>query len=95
MSAKACAPAGPGKSWETIAWKTAQARTKKLQMRIAKAQTEGRRGKVQALQRLLVHSWMAKVLAVKRVTENRGKRTPGIGCRAYLHALISVSVPAS
>ena len=78
MSAKACAPAGPGKSWETIAWKTAQARTKKLQMRIAKAQTEGRRGKVQALQRLLVHSWMAKVLAVKRVTENRGKRTPGV-----------------
>lgn len=93
MSAKACAPAGPGKSWETIMWKTAQAQTKKLQMRIAKAQKEGRRGKVQALQRLLAHSWMAKVLAVKRVTENRGKRTPDIDC--LVHSLISISVPAS
>jgi RNA-directed DNA polymerase len=33
---------------------------------------------VKALQRLLTHSYSAKVLAVKRVTENKGKRTPGV-----------------
>jgi RNA-directed DNA polymerase len=39
---------------------------------------EGRWGKVKALQRLLTHSYSAKALAVKRVTENKGKRTPGV-----------------
>jgi RNA-directed DNA polymerase len=33
---------------------------------------------VKALQHLLTHSFSAKVLAVKRVTENQGKRTPGV-----------------
>ncbi len=35
-------------------------------------------GKVKALQRLLTRSFSGKMLAVKRVTENRGKRTPGV-----------------
>ena len=38
----------------------------------------GRWGKVKALQRLLTHSFSGKALAVKRVTENQGKRTPGV-----------------
>lgn len=38
----------------------------------------GRWGKVKALQRLLTHSFSAKVLAVRRVTENQGKNTPGV-----------------
>lgn len=38
----------------------------------------GRWGKVKALQRLLTHSFSAKALAVRRVTENKGKRTPGV-----------------
>jgi RNA-directed DNA polymerase len=33
---------------------------------------------VKALQRLLTHSFMAKALAVRRVTENQGKKTPGV-----------------
>jgi RNA-directed DNA polymerase len=33
---------------------------------------------VQALQHLLTHSFSAKALAVKRVTDNPGKRTPGV-----------------
>jgi RNA-directed DNA polymerase len=33
---------------------------------------------VKTLQRLLTHSFSGKVLAVKRVTENQGKRTPGV-----------------
>ena len=33
---------------------------------------------MKALQRFLVNSYSAKVLAVKRVSENDGKRTPGV-----------------
>ena len=47
-------------------------------MRIVKAQQERRYNKVKALQWLLTHSLYAKLLAVKRVTENKGKNTPGI-----------------
>ena len=43
-----------------------------------KAIQEGRWGKVRALQHLLTHSFSSKALAVRRVTENRGKRTPGV-----------------
>jgi RNA-directed DNA polymerase len=49
-----------------------------LQLRIVKAWQEGRRRKAKALQRMLVRSLSGKALAVKRVTENQGKRTPGV-----------------
>src|SRR5260370_7244935 len=39
---------------------------------------ENRWNKVKALQRLLTHSYSGKALAVRRVTENNGKRTPGV-----------------
>jgi RNA-directed DNA polymerase len=47
-------------------------------VRIAQATKVGRWGKVRALQRLLTHSYSGKVLAVRRVTENAGKKTPGV-----------------
>lgn len=47
-------------------------------MRIAKAEREGKRGKVKALQRLLTSSFYAKCLAVRRVTSNAGGKTPGV-----------------
>jgi RNA-directed DNA polymerase len=47
-------------------------------IRIAQATQAGKWGKVKALQRLLTHSISGKVLAVRRVTENTGKRTPGV-----------------
>jgi RNA-directed DNA polymerase len=47
-------------------------------MRIAKAVKERQRGKVKALQYLLTRSFYAKLLAVKRVTSNTGRHTPGI-----------------
>lgn len=56
---------------------------KRLQLRIAKATREGRWNKVKALQRLLTRSLAAKILAVKRVTENKGKRTPGVDGRVW------------
>lgn len=64
--------------WDTIDWQTAEKRVRRLQMRIAKATREGRHGKAKALQWLLTHSFDAKLLAVKRVSQNKGKNTPGI-----------------
>ncbi len=64
--------------WPAINWQKAHAIVRRLQARIVKAIQAGRWGKVKALQRLLTHSFSAKVLAIKRVTENQGKRTPGV-----------------
>lgn len=64
--------------WKSIDWKTVKAVVRRLQVRIAKAVREGRWGKVKALQWLLTHSFYAKILAVKHVTSNKGKRTPGV-----------------
>ena len=64
-------------NWTDINWKKAESHVFRLQLRIAKAEREGRRGKVKALQRLLTTSFAAKCLAVKRVTSSQGKNTPG------------------
>ena len=64
--------------WHQIDWYRAHQEVRRLQARIVKATQEGRWGKVQALQRLLTRSFSGKALAVKRVTENQGKRTPGV-----------------
>ena len=65
-------------AWDQIDWKQAERTVRRLQTRIAKATQQGRWNKVRALQRLLTHSYSGKALAVKRVTENRGKRTAGV-----------------
>ncbi|WP_188826310.1 group II intron reverse transcriptase/maturase [Brucella endophytica] len=64
--------------WDQANWPYIEATVERLQVRIAKATREGRWGKVKSLQRLLTRSHSGKMLAVKRVTENRGKNTPGV-----------------
>ena len=64
--------------WHAIDWPQAPRHVRRLQARIVKAVQAGRWGKVKALQHLLTHSFSAKALAVKRVTENPGQRTPGV-----------------
>src|SRR6267378_83159 len=64
--------------WYAIDWQTIHQNVRRLQVRIAQATKVGRWGKVRALQRLLTHSYSGKVLAVRRVTENDGKETPGV-----------------
>src|SRR5712691_7832443 len=64
--------------WYAIDWQAIQRNVRRLQVRIAQATKVGRWGKVRALQRLLTHSYSGKVLAVRRVTENEGKKTPGV-----------------
>jgi len=65
-------------SWKNINWMKHKSLVSRLQKRIVKAVQQGRWNKVKVLQRLLVNSLSAKLLAIKRVTENRGKRTAGV-----------------
>src|SRR5260221_449899 len=64
--------------WHDIPWYRTERNVRQLQARIVKATQEKRWGKVKALQRLLTHSFSGKALAVRRVTENQGKKTPGV-----------------
>ena len=73
---KVCAPSHPMFSGKEI--EQHKERVKKLQMRMVKAVEQQRYNKVRALQWLLTHSYSAKVLAVHKVTTNKGKKTPGV-----------------
>src|SRR5881227_3929326 len=64
-------------NWRTSDWSAVHRTVSRLQARIVKATQEGSWGKVNALQRLLTHSFSGKALAVRRVTENQGKKTAG------------------
>jgi len=72
------APTCGAVDWNAIDWRKANRTVRRLQARIVKAIKAGRWGKAKALQHLLTHSFSGKALAVRRVTENRGKRTPGV-----------------
>jgi RNA-directed DNA polymerase len=65
-------------AWHATNWRHAERTVRRLQARITQATQQGKWGKVKALQRLLTHSFSGKALAVRRVTENTGKRTPGV-----------------
>lgn len=64
--------------WHSIDWARCYREVRRLQARIVKATRDGKYGKVKALQWLLTHSFSGKALAVRRVTENQGRRTPGV-----------------
>lgn len=64
--------------WHGINWATCYRVVRRLQLRIVKATQEGGWNKVNALQWLLTHSYSGKALAVRRVTENQGRKTPGV-----------------
>jgi RNA-directed DNA polymerase len=72
------ATSGLGNYWMAINWSKVADEVSRLQMRIAKAVREEKWNKVKSLQWTLTHSFSAKLLAVKRVTFNRGARTPGV-----------------
>ncbi len=72
------APSQIMSSWHAINWRKVIQNVRRLQVRIVKATREGRWNKVKALQHLLKHSFSGRVLAVRRVTENQGKRTAGV-----------------
>src|ERR1700721_4479875 len=72
------APSRESAEWYAIDWPTINRNVRRLQVRIVQATKAGRWNKVKALQRLLTHSYSGKALAVRRVTENKGKKTPGV-----------------
>jgi RNA-directed DNA polymerase len=96
MAKQAGALGDDAAKWNSIDWKEARRQVRRLQVRIAKAVKENRWNKVRSLQYLLTHSFYAKLLAVKRVTSNKGKKTPGIdgvlwrGARAKWRAACSL-----
>ena len=69
----------PMYGWNRIPWKKIQRNVFKLQKRIYQASRRGDIRTGRALQRLLMHSWSAKLLAVRRITQdNQGKKTAGV-----------------
>ena len=72
------APSHESVTWHSIDWAKCHREVRRLQARIVKATWEGKHGKVKALQWILTHSFSGKALAVRRVTENQGKKTPGV-----------------
>ena len=64
--------------WQAIDWRRVEQQVRTMQMRIAKATQESDWRRVKALQRSLIRSFAARALAVRRVTENQGKRTAGV-----------------
>jgi len=67
-----------GIEWHAINWGKVYRTVRRLQMRIVKAIQAGQKRKARALQYILARSFSGKALAVKRVTNNKGKRTAGI-----------------
>jgi RNA-directed DNA polymerase len=66
------------KLWKEFDFAKAERNVTRLQARIVKAFRKGQTNKVKVLQRILVNSLSARMLAVKRVTSSKGARTPGI-----------------
>ena len=69
----------PVSEWKDLPWKMIQRTVWKLQKRIFRAVQRGDQRAVHRLEHLLMKSWSAKCLAVRRVTQdNRGKKTAGV-----------------
>jgi RNA-directed DNA polymerase len=73
-------------AWQDIPWKKVQHHVFRLQKRMYRATQRGDVRTVRKRQNLLGKSWYARLLAVRRVTQdNRGKHTAGIdGVKALL-----------
>ncbi|NEN99529.1 MAG: group II intron reverse transcriptase/maturase [Moorea sp. SIO3I7] len=65
--------------WNKVNWRKLEKTLYKLQKRIFRASQRGDTRAVRKLQKTLMKSWTAKMIAVRRVTqENKGKNTAGI-----------------
>ncbi|NEP00514.1 MAG: group II intron reverse transcriptase/maturase [Symploca sp. SIO2E9] len=69
----------PMKEWAGVNWQKLEKRLFKLQKRIYRASQRGDVRAVRRLQKTLMKSWSAKMIAVRRVTQdNKGKKTAGV-----------------
>src|SRR6266487_4549929 len=66
-------------TWKTIPWRKLEQHVFRIQKRIYRASQQGKTRTVQKLQKLLMKSEAARLLAVRRVTQdNQGKKTAGV-----------------
>lgn len=72
--------------WNNINWAKVQRKMFKLQKRIFQAVKLGQKAKARNLQKILTKSYYAKLLAVRRVTQdNQGKKTAGVDGTKIIH----------
>src|ERR1700730_12334649 len=78
----AAQPAGAASNttvdFNSINWRKVYHTVRRLQARIVKAVREGKWHKVKALVYLLTHSFSGRALAITRVVDNQGGKTPGV-----------------
>ena len=66
-------------SWNKLPWRKLEQHVYRIQKRIFKAKQQGNARAVHKLQKLLLKSRAARLLAVRRVTQdNQGKKTAGV-----------------
>src|SRR5216684_4573812 len=66
-------------SWRKLPWRKFEQHVYRIQKRIFRAEQRGNQRAVQKLQKLIMKSRAARLLAVRRVTQdNQGKKTAGI-----------------
>jgi len=72
-------PDPESETWKTIPWRKLEQHVFRIQKRIYRAGQNGERRKIQKRQKLLMKSEAARLLAVRRVTqENQGKKPAGV-----------------
>ena len=72
-------------SWKNIQWKQFRKNLFRLQKRVYKAIRDGNTRKAKSLQKLILKSTSARLLAIRQVTQlNPGKKTAGIDGKAIL-----------
>jgi RNA-directed DNA polymerase len=73
-------------SWKTLPWKKFRRNLFRLQKRVFKAVREGNKRKAMSLQKLIMKSTAARLLAIRQVTQlNAGKKTAGIDGKKSLN----------
>jgi RNA-directed DNA polymerase len=66
-------------AWNKLAWRKLEKHCFRIQKRIDRASQRGNKRAVQKLQKLLMKSQAARLVAVRKVTpDNQGKKTAGI-----------------
>src|SRR5512142_795584 len=71
--------AQPNVAWERLPWKRLEVAVYRMQKRIFQASQRGESKTVHKMQKLLMKSKAARLLAVRRVTQdNQGKKTAGV-----------------
>src|SRR5256714_1310640 len=72
-------PDPESEAWNKLPWRKFEQHVYRIQKRIYRASQRGESRKAQKLQKLLMKSEAARLLAVRRVTQdNQGKKTAGI-----------------